>query len=150
MIGLHRQMDGEAGFAGARSWRLGVAARSNGQRRRIQYVFQNPYGSLNPRRTVGQAVARPLSLLDIRRPGGPPSASARCSSAVLPARGYAEVPDELSGGERQRVAIAQGADLPAEVLLCDEVTSALDVSGPGRHRHSAPQVPRDSGSASCS
>ncbi len=98
-------------------------------RRRMQYVFQNPYGSLNPRRTVRQIVGQPLRVLG----GGTRQAADRRVAEVLEqvslppaiARCY---PDQLSGGERQRVAIARALVSAPAVLICDEVTSALDVS----------------------
>ena len=65
----------------ARPWPTPRGGRSADVRKRIQYVFQNPYGSLNPRRTVGESVARPLALLGARRQGGAGDRWARCSSA---------------------------------------------------------------------
>ncbi len=103
--------------------------RSRAARRDIQYVFQNPYGSLNPRRTIGQIVRQPLDLFDDisstdadRRVG---EMLERVSLSASFARRY---PDQLSGGERQRVAIARALVSGPAVLICDEVTSALDVS----------------------
>ncbi|MGI5129922.1 ABC transporter ATP-binding protein [Pseudonocardia sp. CA-107938] len=103
--------------------------RSVAQRRRIQLVFQNPADSLNPRRTVADQIARPAALL--RRIGRADLAAetGRLLDAVrLPSRLKGRYPHELSGGERQRVAIARALAAGPEVLVCDEVTSALDVS----------------------
>jgi peptide/nickel transport system ATP-binding protein len=74
----------------------------------FQMVFQDPFGSLDPRRTVGQTVAEPLALV-----GGPtrPSSAARCAEALeavgLRAGDAARYPHEFSGGQRQRIAIAR-------------------------------------------
>jgi peptide/nickel transport system ATP-binding protein len=98
-------------------------------RRRIQIVFQNPYESLNPRRRVAASIERPLRVL--RRLS---AAEARhevgelLERVRLPKRLGERFPVELSGGERQRVAIARALGAKPDLLVCDEVTSALDVS----------------------
>jgi peptide/nickel transport system ATP-binding protein len=103
-------------------------ARSDAARKDIQYVFQNPYASLNPRRTVGQTIARQLELFrlggkDVGRRVG------ECLERVaLSASAANHYPDELSGGERQRVAIARALAAEPALMVCDEITSALDVS----------------------
>jgi len=126
--GLHSRWQGEALFAGERL-PAGVRGRSVAARRGLQYVFQNPYASLNPRRTVGGLVAQPLEEFE--------HVSARerldrvidaLRSAALPPEVLERYPDQLSGGERQRVAIARALVLGPRLLICDEITSALDVS----------------------
>jgi len=124
--GLHHEWDGEILLDGeplARSARDRTVA----QRLKIQYVFQNPYSSLNPRRTIGDSVARPLAIAK-----SPSTDSKRLVGEMLErvslTAAYADrYPDQLSGGERQRVAIARALVSRPDVLVCDEVTSALDV-----------------------
>jgi oligopeptide/dipeptide ABC transporter ATP-binding protein len=128
VAGLHRDYTGEVRLAG------GVLApsarrRSGDARRQIQYVFQNPYASLNPRRTVGQTIARQLQLFfpgARREIGG--RVTACLEQVALSPEAINRFPDQLSGGERQRVAIARALAAEPAVLVCDEVTSALDVS----------------------
>jgi peptide/nickel transport system ATP-binding protein len=97
--------------------------------RRLQPVFQDPYSSLNPRRTIASIVALPLEVHGI----GTPAERRRKAIGMLervglPARYAGSTPGQLSGGQRQRVAIARALVMQPEVVICDEPTSALDVS----------------------
>ena len=109
-----------------------VRNRSPAERRRIQYIFQNPDASLNPRVRVGTILARPLEVFGDADGGVPNQVRDRVATALADVRleaSYAgRYPDQLSGGERQRVAIARALVAGPSLLLCDEVLSALDVS----------------------
>ena len=98
------------------------------QRRIIQYVFQNPYGSLNPRRTIGHIIGQPLELFGTHGAAAEKKVAEMLDRVSLAASYAHRYPDQLSGGERQRVAIARALVCDPQVLICDEVTSALDVS----------------------
>jgi peptide/nickel transport system ATP-binding protein len=97
--------------------------------RQIQPVFQDPYSSLNPRKTIASIVSLPLAVLGIGNGRERRKRAIEMLARVgLPAR-YADVyPGELSGGQRQRVAIARALVVEPQIVLLDEPTSALDVS----------------------
>ncbi|PRZ41689.1 peptide/nickel transport system ATP-binding protein [Antricoccus suffuscus] len=127
IAGLHREFDGDLTF---RDEALAASSfsRTPTQRGRIQYIFQDPYESLNPRRTVRELVLQPLRALK-QKVADPESLVAESLERVaLRADMAGRYPDQLSGGERQRVAVARALVTKPEVLICDEITSALDVS----------------------
>jgi len=106
-----------------------VRARSDEQRRLVQLVFQNPDASLNPRARIGRILQRPL---DCFFPAETADSAQQVAQAIASVRlepAHARrYPDQMSGGERQRVAIARALLARPDILLCDEVLSALDVS----------------------
>ncbi|WP_170111121.1 ABC transporter ATP-binding protein [Antricoccus suffuscus] len=102
-------------------------------RRDVQIIFQDPNGSLDPRQTIGQAIAEPLkSLLKLKKPAINERVNQLLDEVNLP-RAYAQKrPSELSGGQRQRVAIARAVATSPKLIVADEPTSALDVSVQGQ------------------
>ena len=99
-------------------------------RRQLQIVFQDPASSLNPRHTVNQIIARAIHLFreDVPRDKTADAVAELLESVKLSRSFLQRYPSELSGGQQQRVAIARAFAARPTLLLCDEVTSALDVS----------------------
>jgi peptide/nickel transport system ATP-binding protein len=128
IAGLLLPLNGSITFEGVDLKRL-AEARPAAAQRAIQMIFQNPDASLNPRHTVAELLAQPLRLyFGLSRKVCRDRAAALLEQVRLGAHYLDRYPAQLSGGEKQRVAIARAFAAEPTLVLCDEVTSALDVS----------------------
>ena len=128
LVRLYQPEAGEVRFGGADVLRLGGAER-RAYNRQVQMVFQDPFGSLNPRMTVGDCLREVLSVHGVVPK---PQIAARVAELLslvhLPAEAAARRPHEFSGGQRQRIGIARALAMEPAIIIADEPVSALDVS----------------------
>jgi oligopeptide/dipeptide ABC transporter ATP-binding protein len=125
-LGLDRPSSGRIRFRGDPYPRGRRAMRR--VRRRIGFVFQDPYDSLDPRMRIGDIVAEPLRVNGSRGRGVRDRVAALLGEAGLPNASPDSYPSSYSGGGRQRIAIARGLVLDPDAMICDEPTASLDVS----------------------
>jgi oligopeptide transport system ATP-binding protein len=128
ILQLVRPTAGEVRFEGADLTRLSEKE-LRPLRRRMQMVFQDPFGSLNPRMTVGEAVAEPMIVHRLATASESRDKAAELFRIVgLNPHMLNRFPHEFSGGQRQRIGIARALAVKPDLIVCDEPVSALDVS----------------------
>ena len=128
IVGLVEPTDGTIRFDG-KELEGSAAERERDVRRRLQMVFQNPDSTLNPKRSIGQALARPLALFrGLSGAQAVDEATNLLRAVRLDERYLDRLPNQLSGGEKQRVGIARAFATNPDLIVCDEPVSALDVS----------------------
>jgi peptide/nickel transport system ATP-binding protein len=128
LLGLVPTTRGKVTFGGAEV-PLGSETAMRPFRRRMQMMFQDPFGSLNPRHTIGRILATPLKVHGVASAAERSALVLRMLDLVgLPPESVARYPHEFSGGQRQRIGIARALILEPELVVCDEPVSALDLS----------------------
>lgn len=130
IVGLVPYATGSINFKGHELPSGPARSRTHPARRQIQMVFQDPYSSLNNRRSIEAILTEPLRFYGLAKPG---AESRKLVASVLtlvglPQRAMSKYPHQFSGGQRQRIAVARALMARPEFLICDEPTSALDVS----------------------
>ena len=127
ILGLAPVTGGEVHFQGRVISGLDKRAR-RALSKDIQVVFQDPYSSLNPARTIGQTLVEPLRLMGLKGAAALQKARAGLESVGLPGDAVDRYPSQFSGGQRQRIAIARALVCDPKVVVLDEPVSALDLS----------------------
>lgn len=144
ILNLHPATSGEVLFAGqpVGRWSRGGAEQF---RRQAQIIFQNPYSSLNPRKTVRQILAVPLGRRGLHGAAMREKARELLERVGLGARYLDAYPHQMSGGQRQRVAVARAIAMEPRFIVADEPVSALDVSVQAQIIHLLEALRRDLG-----
>ncbi len=127
VLGLLGARSGAIRFQGEDITHLSPRARRKLQGE-LRAVFQDPYSSLNPRRTVGESLAEPLKVAKVPSEQIGPKIAATLEAVGLPANAAGRFPRQFSGGQRQRIAIARALITDPQLVVCDEAVSALDLS----------------------
>ena len=128
LLRLQEPTAGEVLFEGNDILKFGKAE-LKAQRREMQMIFQDPFASLSPRRTIGQTLREPLDLHEVGTPAERDAKVAELMQIVgLRSNILDRYPHEFSGGQRQRIGIARALALNPKLIIADEPVSALDVS----------------------